>query len=349
MLGIESKAVRYVWTAALVLLALTVVFLVRKTLFVFTVAILLAYLLSPLVDLLDRVLPARQTRGTALALAYLMFVGGMILIGTAIGSQVVQQANALSRRLPHLMAQWQQPAAQPPDTSIQGQVVEKIKAEIGQRSSDLLAALPEAGLKLLTMASDLIYIVIVPVLAFFFLKDAHLIRDAALELVRAGPQRELLDDLMADVHLLLAHYMRALVLLSSATFAAYGLAFWILGVPYGALLAAVAFFLEFIPMLGPLTAGVAIVAVTALSGGHVAAVVIFLIAYRFVQDYGLSPHLMGHGVELHPLLVLLGVFGGAEVAGIPGTFLSVPVLALFRITFIRIRKARAAAHASVSL
>ena len=67
---------------------------------------------------------------------------------------------------------------------------------------------------------------------------------------------------------------------------------------------------------------------------------IFLLAYRMFQDYILSPHLMGQGVELHPLLVLFGVFAGAEVAGIPGTFLSVPVLALVRILYLRIRKSR---------
>ena len=67
---------------------------------------------------------------------------------------------------------------------------------------------------------------------------------------------------------------------------------------------------------------------------------IFLVAYRMLQDYVVSPHLMGQGVELHPLLVLFGVFGGAEVAGVPGSFLSVPVLALARILYLRIRRSR---------
>jgi predicted PurR-regulated permease PerM len=54
--------------------------------------------------------------------------------------------------------------------------------------------------------------------------------------------------------------------------------------------------------------------------------------------------LMDKGVELHPLLVLFGVFAGAEIAGIPGTFLSVPTLALMRILYLRIRKARTTAQ-----
>jgi predicted PurR-regulated permease PerM len=147
------------------------------------------------------------------------------------------------------------------------------------------------------------------------------------------------NDLLADVNLLLAHYMRAILLLSLATFTSYSIFFTILGVPYSFLLAALAGTLEFIPMIGPFTAGVVILIVTAVSGGPVLSALIFLLVYRVFQDYVLSPQLMGAGVELHPLFVLFGVFAGAEIAGIPGAFLSVPVLALMRIFYRRIRKA----------
>ena len=153
-----------------------------------------------------------------------------------------------------------------------------------------------------------------------------------------------LDELLADIHLLLAHYMRALVLLSLATFTAYSIFFSLLSVPYGVLLASLACLLEFIPMIGPLTAGVAILIVAAVADAHVLAILIFLLAYRMFQDYILSPHLMGQGVELHPAVVLFGVFAGAELAGIAGTFLSVPVLALVRVLYLRIRKARLSTH-----
>jgi predicted PurR-regulated permease PerM len=59
-----------------------------------------------------------------------------------------------------------------------------------------------------------------------------------------------------------------------------------------------------------------------------------------VQDYGISPRLMSAEVELHPLLVIVGVFAGGEIGGIEGTFLSVPVLALLRVVYRRIRLSR---------
>jgi len=347
MLGMDGKIARYTWTVAATVLLLALVYIVRKTLFIFILAVLFAYLLSPLVNLLDRLLPSSSKQRTpALALAYVILVGLMVLVATQIGTRVVNEAKALTKDLPAKMAEWEKPSPNlsPTMNNVRTQIVERVRSTVTEGSADLLSAAAQAGMKFITVASDAIYIVIIPILAFFFLKDGHTIREHLLDMVPDGPRRLLLDDVMADIHLLLAHYMRALVLLSMATFTAYSIFFSIMGVPYSVLLAALGGMLEFIPMLGPLSAGIIIVLVSALSGSHAVAVIIFLLAYRVFQDYILSPHLMERGVELHPLLVLFGVFAGAEVAGIAGTFLSVPILAMVRILFLRIRKARAASQ-----
>jgi predicted PurR-regulated permease PerM len=347
MLGIERSAARYTWTAAVVLLFLWLVYQLRSTLFVFALALLFAYLLSPLVDLLDRALPRKGTRTLALALAYVIFIGAVVLVGIQVGTRVVSQAETLSKRLPDMMAQLEQPSPMAPQgvNSLKAQLVSKLRTDWAQRSSDIMRALPSAGMQFLSAASNLIYVVIVPVLAFFFLKDGDLIRGHILELVDAGPLRGVVESVMSDIHLLLAHYMRALVLLSLATFTSYAIAFTIMGVPFGVLLAVVAMALEFIPMIGPLTAVAIILLVTLISGAHFWAVVIFVVAWRMFTDYFLSVRLMGQGVELHPLLVLLGVFGGAEVAGVAGSFLSVPALAMARILYVRTRRSRVSAPA----
>src|SRR5579871_618558 len=346
MLGVNRRAAQYAWTVALVALLLYLVYLVRTILFVFILALLFAYLLSPLVNLLDRALPTNRTRTLALGLAYVIFVGVVIIVGIQIGSRVVDEANTLAKKFPEMLANLERPSpsAPPVINSLKQQILGKVQGQITERSGDIVAAVSKLGLKAITVASSLIFVAIIPILAFFFLKDAHLIRQHILDMVEDGPRRELLDDVMADVHLLLAHYMRALVLLSAAAFTAYNIFFLIVGVPYGVLLGALAGMLEFIPMLGPFTAGVTILIVAAVSGGPVLTVLIFLLVYRLFQDYILSPQLMGQGVELHPLLVLFGVFAGAEIAGIAGTFLSVPVLALVRIVYLRIRRARLGAH-----
>jgi predicted PurR-regulated permease PerM len=342
MLGFDRHAARYTWTVALVVLLLVLVYLVRQTLFTFILAILFAYLLAPLVNFLDRALPTSRTRTPALALAYMMVVAILVLAVIQIGSRVVDEANTLIKAIPDLLAKLQAPTpgATPAVNSIKEQVMAKIREQLLHGTSDLLGQLPKAGLKVISVASYLIDVIIVPILSFFFLKDGRRIRDQAVELFVDGPKRELLEDVLADINLLLAQYMRALFTLCSATFITYGIFFSVMGVPYAILLAALAFALEFIPTIGPLAAVATIVLVAGLSGSSVLSVLIFLIVYRMFQDYILSPHVMGTGLELHPLMILFGVFAGADLAGIPGAFLSVPTLALVRIFYLRVRKAR---------
>ena len=104
MLGIDRSAARYTWTAAMVLLFLYLVYLLRSTLFIFSLALLFAYLLSPLVDLLDHAIPKERTRTLALALAYVIFIGVVVLVGIQIGTRVVAQAETLVSKLPEMMA-----------------------------------------------------------------------------------------------------------------------------------------------------------------------------------------------------------------------------------------------------
>jgi predicted PurR-regulated permease PerM len=332
MLGFDSRAARWTWTASLVLLGIWLLYLLRATMFLFILAILFAYLLAPLVNLINRFLGGKRTRTGALAIAYVLVVGMVVLGTTLIGSRVVQQANELARTFPTTLKGW--------ESSFQDKVPDSLKTELITRSNELISSLPSYGLKFLALMGNLIYVVIVPVLAFLCLKDGALVRHHILGLVAPGPQQQLLDDILADMDLVLAHYMRALVLLSVATFTCYSIFLTVVGVPYGILLGVMAGSLEFIPMIGPLAAGLIVLAVGGASSGHWIAMLIFLVLFRMFQDYVVSPHLMGHGVELHPLLVLFGVFAGAELAGIAGTFLSVPVLALVRVLYLRVYRAR---------
>jgi predicted PurR-regulated permease PerM len=144
-----------------------------------------------------------------------------------------------------------------------------------------------------------------------------------------------------DLHLLLAQYMRALVLLALAASVAYASFLSLIGVPYGLLLGAIAFPCEFVPMLGPLTSSAIVLLVAGLSGfGHLLWIVLFLIVFRLFQDYVLSPHLLSAGTKLHPLLVIFGVLAGGQIAGIAGAFLSVPIMAALRVVYRQMQKQR---------
>jgi predicted PurR-regulated permease PerM len=109
-------------------------------------------------------------------------------------------------------------------------------------------------------------------------------------------------------------------------------------VPYALMLGTAGGILEFIPVVGPLVASVLIIGVALLNGYHYWLIVgIFLIIWRLVQDYAVSPRVMGKTMELHPLAAIFGVLAGAEIAGVLGVYLSIPVMASLRIVWRRWR------------
>jgi predicted PurR-regulated permease PerM len=147
-----------------------------------------------------------------------------------------------------------------------------------------------------------------------------------------------------DLHLLLGRYVRAQVLLAMITFGVWATVFLVAGVPYGLLLAAIGGALEFIPVIGPLTAGALAIGVSLFGGyTHPRLLAGFVLVWRGVQDYACAPLIMGRGIEIHPALVIVGVLAGGEIGGIAGMFLSIPIIAAARIVWRRLQAPEAPA------
>jgi predicted PurR-regulated permease PerM len=352
MLGTDQRAARAAWTVFLIALVIAVIYIARRTILIFTLALLLAYLLAPLVDLADRLTTRRLPRVLTLALIYAVLLAAAIAAGAAIGSRVIDEATQLATRVPEWLRGddilsrlpipgWLEPW--------RAKLADAVRQQLEASAKEAAPLLSSVGRQILSLIGNLGFVILIPILSFFFLKDGAELRRKALDFVE-GPRREFIDDVLSDVHLLLGQFMRALVMLSLATLLFYGLFFQLIGVPYGALLAGLAAALEFIPVLGPLTAAVTIVLVAALSGhaSLILWVLLFLGGYRLFQDYVLQPYLMSSGVALHPLWIIFGALAGEQIAGVPGMFLSIPALATLRVVVVRIQKARGRARSATS-
>jgi len=348
VLGLDRDVARYTWTVVFILLLIGVVYVIRDTLLIFGVSLLFAYLLSPLVSFVDRRLPGHSpghSRLWALAIVYTSLVALFTVVGISIGSRIVGQATVFTTKVPDLIStldQTARPLAPQPLQTVRNTVLSTVRTQLSAHSQDLVSLLPNAAMGILSHVGGLLAIVLVPVLGFFFLKDHELVHNSILGVVAAGPRRDSVRQMALELNVLFAQYMRALVLLAAAAFVIYGVFFSLIGIPFGILLAAIASLLEFIPLIGPLTAAVIIFAVAGLSGfHHLLWIAVFLAALRIFQDYVLSPLLLSKGMELHPLLVIFGVLAGASIAGIAGSFLSVPILATLRVVFRQLHKAHA--------
>ncbi len=339
MLGIDVRAARITWSVFLVLLVLELAWLARTTLLVFIIALLLAYLLHPLVELARRLLPARAPRAVAAALVYamglLVVTAAVLIIGTRIAAEASQLAGRLPEFLQHrdTMLERYLPTVLAP---YREQIAGALSGQLETGKEMLLPALSAIGKGLMDQLSTALFAILIPILAFLIELGLNDLRGAVVTLFTRDDHQRMAGLIVDDVDKLLGLYMRAVFLLAMATFTTHMMVFGTIGVPYAVLLAGVCGVLEFVPVVGPLSGMVIVSLVAGLSGyPHVGGLIVFFLVYRLFQDYVLQPWLYSSGIEMHPLLVLFGVLAGEQVGGVPGMFLSVPLLAVFRVIYRR--------------
>ncbi|MGC2659696.1 MAG: AI-2E family transporter [Bryobacteraceae bacterium] len=336
MLGVDSRALQVVWTVFLFGLLLTIVWFIRDTLLLVGASIFFAYVVLPVVDAVERLMPKRRT--LALAVVYILFIAALVTIGIQLVGTIADQATNLAVRLPGLINHGKLLDNVPMPNWLRDKLMLAFTTEASNVENSVVPFLQRAGAQILSGLGSLLPVILVPILAFFFLKDAASIRSSLIGSVDDGHDRTVLEDILDDVHLLLSKYIRALIMLSIASFVAWVSFLSLMHYHYELLLAGVAGALEFIPVIGPLAAGAIMLIVCAVTGsGGLLWIVVFWVCFRVFQDYVLNPYLMSAGVEVHPLLVLLGVLAGERIGGIPGMFFSVPVLAILKAVYLRMK------------
>lgn len=341
MLAFDRRAARITWTVFVVAAALGTVYAVRRTLLVFFFAIFFSYMIFPLVKRLEPMIPLRPARLLATTLVFVLFAIVVAVLLALVGPPLASQATRLAARIPQVVSDPGMFDRVPlPDWLAPYR--ERMAEFVREHLPDSHSAVPiakQVGQTALRLFGDMIYAVLIPILAFLFIIKGPAMRDAFLGWTAEGRHSPMWRNIVADLDKLFGRYIRALVFLSAATFVSYSVFFTVARVPYGILLAAIGAALEFIPVIGPLVAAIAALVVAAVGGyDHLVVILVFLAVYRLFQDYVLNPALMSGGVAVPPLLVLFGLLAGEEIGGVVGIFLSIPVLAAARIAILRIRE-----------
>jgi len=335
---IDVRTTRVLFTVLLFALALGFLYIARRTLIAFLFAVFFAYLVDPAVSRVEKWV---RGRGRAIGVIYVLLVALLVTFFFFVGPQIARQAQRLGESLPKLL-----------ETVSSGQIAEQIGKEHGwslhtraqlsaflsNHRSDLLDLVQRAGLRVADVAKQAWLLIVVPILAAFFLKDARAFGEVLLSFVHSRPQREFVEGVLGDLNQMLAQFIRAQLMLAACSFVAYLAFMEAARVPYALVLGTAGGIMEFIPVVGPLVAAAVIVSVALLmSYPHWPFLLVFLAAWRMVQDYIISPRIMGQSMELHPLAAIFGVLAGGEIAGVLGIYLSIPIMASLRIVWRRWR------------
>lgn len=336
---------------AISILAAWLLYALRMVLLLLAFTVIFCYLIAPLVDFVERPLrfsnPGwKLPRSLAISIVYLALIGGIVLAADKIAPRLSEQLAAFSDNVPAYAQQldqyvksleklpnryrlpqgWRQYLLDWTVSTRQG-AIEWLKAIVG-RTLRLTLFVP--------------WLILIPVIGFFFLKDAKAASNRFLASLPESDMRHRLTLFLREVSETLAAYIRAQLMACAVVGVIEGTGFWLLGISYPLVLAVTAAVLEFVPVVGPLTLGIAATLVASFHSTESAlAVAGFLILFRFIHDYVIYPRLIGAGVEIHPVAVILAVISGAELGGVTGVFLSVPVAALLIVCWRHWRKLRA--------
>jgi predicted PurR-regulated permease PerM len=340
MLGFDLRTARVTWTVAVVALAIYATYSIRRTLFVFVLAVFFSYLLYPLVRRLKLHAPKRLSHTASTAIIFGLLLAAIATGLAVLAPPIIDQAARLSEQLPELLRgsnvvdrlplpEWLAP--------YRDRIVDFVRDNFATGTAAAVPVARQVAHVLLQVVANMLFVVLIPILAFLMIKDGATMRERYLQWAAGRVHERFWRHLVDDLDIMLGRYMRSLVVLSLAATTAYAIAFSIAGLPFGLLLAVMAGCLEVIPVAGPLAAALFALIVAALTGfDHLLLLALFLAVYRLFQDYVLNPILMSGGVAVPPLLVLFGLLAGEELGGIVGIFLAIPVLAVVRIAAIRL-------------
>jgi predicted PurR-regulated permease PerM len=341
---------RVILVIGVVLALAWLLYAIRSVLLLLVLSVFFAYLLAPLVALVQGAGPFRRRRpplspGLAVGVVYVLLFGFLVLALAAVGPRVGQQAAQMAGQAPTYLKAAQARSEQmvglldrlglPPAMRASAQNA------VGSLTGAAQSAARSAGTLLLGLASYLPWLVLIPILAFFLLKDADEFRQGAVHLMPEGPARLHATAVFQQINVVLAAYVRAQLLACLLVAIVVAAGFALLAVPYAIVLGGLAGLAEFIPLVGPLVVAVVAALIAAF---HVPIlgvwVLAFLGAVRVIEDYIVYPRLVGGGMHMHPLMIIVAVLAGAELAGVPGIFLAVPVVAILLVVFRHFREPR---------
>lgn len=331
----DHRTLNAVLTILLVGLVCAAVYSARRILLLFVLAIFFAYLINPVVRFLQRHSPFfRDLRGPAVVEVYLAFLIMIAVLGYGLAPGMARETTRAVDQIPVVL-----------DGLSTGEIVTDLGGKYGWsdeqelrfrffllRHRDNIQDLTKVLDRYISHAAAVFAcLLLIPILAMFFLRDGDHIADGLIRIAFPPDSRESARTIAVELHSMLTKYIRAQAILCGLSFAYYSAAMLILKFPHAVALGALGGALEFIPAAGWMTTGAVVISVGMVSHSHWVWMIVLLIIWRVIQDYFAYPSIMGHELEIHPLAAIFAVLVGAEIGGIVGIYLSVPVVAALRV------------------
>jgi predicted PurR-regulated permease PerM len=344
---------RLVILILLLLLALAL-YRFRLLLLPLSMAMILAYLIEPLVTQLTNRTPL--SRNVSIGLVYLLLIAALVSIPVSTINPIITQVNNFIHRTPQYIRNigefFKDPIVIADDiiipvdqlslnqlfTSLSSNLVEVVQT-LGGQTLTIFGSLATATI------STVGWTMMVLFLSFYLVKDHEILFESIIKLAPRSYREDIIE-LSDAISITWNAFLRGQLLLCVVVGLIIFVLALIIGLPNAITLAIIGGLMELIPTVGPVLAAIPAVLIAAFQADaswlgrlmspfwfSMLVLGIYVFVYHF-ENYYLVPRIIGHHLKLHPLAVVLAVLGGASVAGILGILLAAPVLATIRLIWI---------------
>jgi predicted PurR-regulated permease PerM len=302
------------------------------------VALIMVYLLNPLVSALERRGVRRGWGSLLVYLAFLAIVGtGLYFLVPLVAEQVQEFAEAAPRIFREV------------GRSVQ-EFFAKVGVELAPTAPGSESVLDFFG-RLVSVTGTILNVILVfvlgPILAFYLLVDLPKIRRGFQAMIPSR-RRDEIQQVGRRIGQAIGAFFRGQLLVALFVGLVSSLGLWLVGLPFWALVGLVSGLFNLIPLIGPIIGtllAVLVATTTETAGGllglapglplAVASAIVLLVVQQ-IDNHILSPNIVGRTVRLHPVTVMLGLLAGATLLGLWGMLLAVPVMASLKILMLHV-------------
>jgi predicted PurR-regulated permease PerM len=304
---------------------------VAKALLTLVLAALLAFAANPIVSRLERMMPRVLAVSITFVGGALMLIGLIsVVVVTAVGQvqQLVHnlpsystRAQGLQPRLLNLLQHFGISSSQL--NSVRENLVGYVQS-IGTRAASGAFDLATG------LANLIIELILILILGIYLTANSGRITRWLREQAPTG-QKGRAEMTISIVNRVVGGYIRGTLVMALFIGTLVGVGMQVIGVPYAALLGVLAFFMEFIPVIGVLISGAACAAVAVTQSVVLALVVLgYFVVVHVIEGDVVGPKVMGKAIGVHPAVAVLALVAGSEVLGLWGALFGAPIAGLIQ-------------------
>lgn len=294
----------------------------------FIIAIIISYVLNPIVKMLGG---RKVPRTVAVLLIYAVFLTSLSVILMNVIPMFVEQLEELGEHLPELTLHTQQLMTRWDNSILPGSIRMGMNNWFFQFEQRMAASISTFLNNIGTTIGVVFNAFIVPFLIFYMLKDFEAFERLILRYLPRSRRKSIVT-LLKEIDEALGNYVRGQLLVCVIIGVLAYIGYMIIGMPFALLLAGVVAVCNIIPYLGPfLGAAPAMIMATTISWKMVLMVFLVNMICQLIESNVISPQVVGKTLHLHPMLIIFALLVGGEIGGIPGLVLAVPLFAVGKV------------------